>query len=364
MRNSLRRILSALLLLLVTGCAELNNIRLIQDRPDDLGALLKNKEFDRARLLTGKYPSLDTAEIQTIITAQESEFEGQVYDRARELESGQNLLGAVELLTDALQKLPRSTLLRALRADLEQQRVHQVRLNERDMLLVRAGFLLEQRELYQQQIKLQSPGFLQNREYTRQQAEAQKIAASLMDHADYALQQDDKVTARKCLELSVQLDTTDRATSQLADLQEQEREQATLPSTRQAVTDRQEKYIRDRTRDEKTETHQLLDATRQALEENDLQDAQATLARIPSSASKDSAVVAAQDSVDQVVNNRVKDLLMAGDAQYRAEEILPALKTWTEAMSLDPENPEVRKRIDRANKVLANLESLKRQQQK
>jgi hypothetical protein len=55
---------------------------------------------------------------------------------------------------------------------------------------------------------------------------------------------------------------------------------------------------------------------------------------------------------------------MAGDAQYRAEEILPALKTWTEAMSLDPENPEVRKRIDRANKVLANLEALKRQQQK
>jgi hypothetical protein len=103
------------------------------------------------------------------------------------------------LLTDALQKLPHSTLLRTLRADLEQQRAHQVRLNERDMLLTRAGFLLEQRELYQQQMKLQSPSFLQDREYTRQQAEAQEIAASLMDHADYALQHDDKVTAKNVL---------------------------------------------------------------------------------------------------------------------------------------------------------------------
>jgi hypothetical protein len=362
----MRLVLPALLLLLLSGCAEVNNIRLIQDHPDDLGVLLKNKEFARARLLTSRYPSIDTAEIQITITTLESEFEGQVYDRARELESGQNLLGAVELLTDALQKLPHSTLLRTLRADLEQQRAHQVRLNERDMLLTRAGFLLEQRELYQQQMKLQSPSFLQDREYTRQQAEAQEIAASLMDHADYALQHDDKVTAKKCLELSVQLDTTDRATSMLADLQEQEQkqEQAALLSTRQAVARKQEKNLRDRARDEKTETRQLLDATQQALEENNLQDAQASLAKIPSSTSKDSAVVAVQDSVDKIVDTRVRDLLMAGDAQYRAEEILPALKTWTEAMSLDPENPEVRKRIDRANKVLANLEALKRQQQK
>lgn len=360
MGNRVYPVLPALLLLLLTGCAEVNNIRLIQDHPDDLGALLTNKEFARARILTGKYPSIDTAEIQTSITTQESEFEGLVYYRARELESGNNLLGAVELLTDTLQKLPHSTLLRALRTDLEQQRVHQVRLNERDMLLARAGFLIEQHELHQQQIRLQSPSFMQNREYTRQQAEAQGIASSLIDHADYALQQDDKVTARKCLEFSLQLDPADRASGMLADLQEQE--QATLLSTRQAVTSKQEKNIRDKTRDEETETRQLLDATQQALEENNLQDAQATLAKIPSSTSKDSAVVAVQYSVDQVVSNRVKELLVAGDAQYRAEEILPALKTWTEALSLDPENPEIRKRIDRANKVLANLDALKRQQ--
>ena len=350
---ALPELLLLLLLLLLSGCAEVNNIRLLQDRPEDLDALLQNNEFARARLLTGKYPSIDTIEIQTTIITLESEYEGSVYNRARELESAQNLLGAVGLLTDALQKLPHSTLLRRLRADLEEQR---------SMLLARAEFLLGQQELYQQQAGLQPPSFLQSREYTRQQAEALEISARLIDHAEYAQLEDDMISAKYCLQLSLQLDESERAATMLAGLQEQEK--ADLLSMQQAVSSKQARIRRDKTRDEKTETRQLLEATQQALEENKLQTAQATLAKIPTSTSKDSAVVAVQDSLDQVVSVRVKELLLTGDAQYRAEEILPALKTWTEAYSLDPENPEIRKRIDRANKVLANLGELKRQQQK
>ncbi len=359
---ALPELLLLLLLLLLSGCAEVNNIRLLQDRPEDLDALLQNNEFARARLLTGKYPSIDTIEIQTTIITLESEYEGSVYNRARELESAQNLLGAVGLLTDALQKLPHSTLLRRLRADLEEQRAHQVKINERSMLLARAEFLLGQQELYQQQAGLQPPSFLQSREYTRQQAEALEISARLIDHAEYAQLEDDMISAKYCLQLSLQLDESERAATMLAGLQEQEK--ADLLSMQQAVSSKQARIRRDKTRDEKTETRQLLEATQQALEENKLQTAQATLAKIPTSTSKDSAVVAVQDSLDQVVSVRVKELLLTGDAQYRAEEILPALKTWTEAYSLDPENPEIRKRIDRANKVLANLGELKRQQQK
>ncbi|NIV29207.1 MAG: hypothetical protein GWN58_06760, partial [Anaerolineae bacterium] len=73
-------------------------------------------------------------------------------------------------------------------------------------------------------------------------------------------------------------------------------------------------------------------------EENKLQDARAALAEMPPSASKDSKVVEVQDNVDQVVSSRVDTLLAEGDSLYRAEKILPALKVWTEALSLDPDN--------------------------
>ena len=88
------------------------------------------------------------------------------------------------------------------------------------------------------------------------------------------------------------------------------------------------------------------------------------LASIPSSTSNNSEVLAAQNSVEQVIDVRVRELLIKGDAEYRAEQILPALRSWTEALSLDPDNQELRERIERANKVLTRLESLRRQQQK
>jgi hypothetical protein len=348
--------------LLISGCAQVNNIRLVQDQPDDLGSLLENKEFVRARLLTGKYPSIDTMEVQSTINTLESEYEETVYSQARKLENDKDLLGAVQLLTGSLQKLPHSTLLRAMRTDLEKQRTQQVRINERNMLLVRAGYLLEQRELYQQQVKLTPPALSQQREYEAQQAESEKIAGDLVDHAGYAMQQEDNETARICLQLSLRLKSSERAEKILAGLQKQE--QAELRSTRQEASSKQARIARIKTRDEATETRQLLEATQQALEQNKLQAARATLAKIPSATSKDSAVVAVQDSLDQVVTSRIKDLMTTGDAQYRAEKIVPALKTWTEALSLDPENPEIRRRIDRANKVLATLEELKRQQPK
>jgi tetratricopeptide (TPR) repeat protein len=351
-----------ILLLVVTGCAQVNTIRLAQDRPADLDTLLEHREFERARLLTGRYPSIDTAEVQSKISTLETEYEGNVYSQARKLEADHDLLGAVQLLTDSLQQLPHSKLLRTLRTDLEQQRVHELRVNERNMLLARAGFLLEQRKLYRQQVKLEPLPPPEQQKYERQQAQSADIAGSLVEHAGYARQTGDLDAASSCLELSLQLDPSGRAEKMLSEMQEKEQEKQR--SAQQAASTKQARIARDRSRDDKTETRQLLEATQQALEQNRLQAAQAALARVPPSTSKDSAVMAAQVSLDQVVNSRVKNLVTAGDAQYRAEKIAPALKIWSEALSLDPDNPEILKRIDRANKVLANLKALKRQQQK
>jgi hypothetical protein len=352
----------ALCILLLSGCAELGSMRITQDRPDDLATLLESQEFARARQLTGKYPSIDTIEVQAMITNLESAYEDKVYEQAKELGAGEDLLGAVTLLTDALQRVPHSTKLRAMRADYEQQRALQVKVNERNMLLTRAEYLLEQRDLYQQQVKLQPPGRQQEQEYARQQSESGDIAARLVEHAEDAIQQGDNGIAKTCLQSSLRLNESARAAQLLEAMQQQE--QAERKSSQQAATTRQARIQRNRTRDEQSETRQLLEASQQALVENKLQAAQAALAQIPPSTSSDSEVRAAQSNLVQAVNTRVNDLMMSGDAQYRAEQILPALKTWTEALSLDPNNPELLKRVDRANKVLANLEALKSQQQK
>jgi hypothetical protein len=358
MRRCIAPVLS--LLLVLTGCADMNNLRIVQDRPDDLQNLIGQHEFVRARLLTARYPAIDTLEVQHDISARESEYEESVYTRAGKLAAADNLLGAVNLLTEALQKLPHSVLLHTLRADLEVKREQQVKINERNILLTRAHFLLEQRKLYAEKTRLQRPDFLQKREASRQQQESGEIAGRLVDHAGYALQQSDTATAKTCLQLAQQLSPSERGGNLLAGLLKQE--QAEQATRAQAALKKEAITRRDKTRSEKKETRQILEVTQQAIEQHKLQDAQAALARLPASSSKNSDVVELQSNLEQVVTTRVHNLILAGDSQYRAEHIQSALKAWNEALSLDPDNHEIIKRIDRANRVLANLEELRRQQ--
>jgi Flp pilus assembly protein TadD len=73
-------------------------------------------------------------------------------------------------------------------------------------------------------------------------------------------------------------------------------------------------------------------------------------------------VQATQNELDHAVDVHVGKLITQGDTQYRADNVLLAVRTWTKALSLDPDNRELRERVERANKVLARLEELKRQQ--
>ena len=159
--RKLIQILAALLAVSLTACSHMETMRIGQDKPEDLKPLVSSHEYARARQLTGRYPSLDTLEIQAWITAQESEYEAAVFAEARALQDNNDLLGAVTLLTGALQKLPHSTLLRELRNGIEQERVEQLKTNEREQLVSRAGFMLEQQKLYANMMNLESPSFSQ-----------------------------------------------------------------------------------------------------------------------------------------------------------------------------------------------------------
>jgi tetratricopeptide (TPR) repeat protein len=358
-----RRFLPLLALLpLLAGCPQVNTIRLGQDTPDDLGTLLENNEYARARMLTGKYPQIDTVEVQETITTLESAYENSAYAEARNLEAANDLHGAVELLTDALLKVPHSTLLRELRQELEQERVHQLNINEREKLITRADYLLNQKQLFRQQVKLQPPSYTQRRENDRNESEADLLAGQLVEHARYALQIGDPDAAKTCLLLSQSLKESETTSAMLDEIRKAD--MLAQKKTQQVASTREAKIIRNRSRDEKKKTEQLLARTQQALDDNKLQDARAALAEIPPSTSNNSEVVEVQGNVDQVISVRVNNLLLKGDTLYRADKILPALKAWTEALSLDPDNQDVRERIERANKVLAKLEALKRQQQK
>ena len=360
--SRLTRLVAAVLLPVMAGCSQMETIRIGQDRPEDLEPLIKQHDYARARQLTGKYPSLDTVEVQTWITSQESAYEAAVFSDARTLEKDNDLLGAVQLLSGALQKIPHSTLLRELRNTIEQQRVEQLKTNEREQLVSRATFMLEQQKLYQDKINLESPSLGQRWENKRNAKEAGELSVKLLEHGEYAMQSDNLDIAENCLQLSAALRPSPQADELLAEIR-------AIKASRKQVASKQAtiKKVKKRQkvqRREKNETRILVEETQQALARDDLQVARATFVQIPPSAREHEEVLAIQDDLDKAVNGRVNELISAGDAQYRSDNVLGAVRLWTEGLALDPENPELRERVERANRVLARLEELKRQQGK
>ena len=361
------RFILALLLPVMAGCTGMDTVRLGQDKPADLDNLLGQHEYVRARQLTSKYASLDSPEVQTRINSEEAAYEKKITSQALELESENDLLGAVQLLSDALQKIPHSTTLRELRNTLEPERAKQLQDNEREQLIARARFILGQQQLYREQANLAPPSMAQRWEDKRNRKEAMALSGQLMGLGRKAMASENRELAKTCLQLSQSLHETTEVATLLSNIYaaEEANKQVAREETRQANKKAKIKHARKRKKqqqDQKNKTEVLLAETRQALVDNNLQLARAALAQIPATADTNSEVQSLQDDLGLAIDARVKKLMAAGDAQYRADNVLLAVRTWTQALSLAPDNQYLRDRVERANKVLARLEELKRQQ--
>ena len=65
-------------------------------------------------------------------------------------------------------------------------------------------------------------------------------------------------------------------------------------------------------------------------------------------------------NVESRLKSYLENLLNAGDRLYREGEIEGAKATWRAALTPDPQDPRAREKIERAQRVLDNLENLRR----
>jgi hypothetical protein len=348
------------MLALLSGCAGIDQLQVLQDSPDDIEQLLEQNEYARIRQLTGRYPEIDTTVLQDLISMREGAYVEAVITEARRQEAEDDLLGAVQSLSIALQRVPHSDDLRTLRQKLERERVQQLKINERERLITRANFMLDQQALYQQQANLTSPSLGQRWEISRNNREALVLSGQLLEHGEYALLQNDLTSAETCLQLSLRLNHSTRAQETLSRLQSLRASHQQVEIKKASITKAKKEKKIQHSQQQKTKV--LLAETQQALEQNNLQVARAAFVQIPAATSNNSEVVAVKDNLREAVDRHVSRLVTEGDSFYRADNVHEALQRWNEALSLDPENQALQERIDRANKVLARLEELKRQQ--
>ena len=351
-----------LLLALLSGCAGMDQLQVLQDSPQDIEQLLEQDEYARIRQLTGRYPEIDTPDLHDLINMREAAYVETVVTEASRLEAENDLLGAVQILSVAMQRVPHSDELRTLRQTLESERVQQLKRNERERLITRANFMLDQQDLYRQQANLERPSLGQRWEISRYERESSVLSGQLLEHGEYALLQNDLTSAETCLHLSLRLNHSVTAEETLSRVQSLRASQQQVVLEKASITQAKKERKIQHSQQQRTEV--LLAKTQQALEQNNLQVARAAFVKIPAATSNSSEVIALKDDLNEAVSRHVSGLVAKGDSLYRADNVHEALQHWNEALSLDPENQALQERIDRANRVLARLEELKRQQRR
>ena len=351
-----------LLLPLFSGCKDLGRLQLTEDRPEDIGQLLEHHEFVRAWQLTGKFPEIATPALHMSISTQEKAYEETISAEAHRLESANKLFAAVKLLSAALHKIPNSRTLREYRNRLEFKRIDRIRANERQQVIARAEYILNKRQYYRQQSSLQAPNPVQTREQARNDAESLTLSAQLLEYGKYAVEHDDINTARKCLKLSKNLDNNAK-TSEILDRipAAKNTQKKVTPQPARSIKAKKQNRARQR---QILENNKLLEQARQALAENDIAAAREFLQRVSPPANRSKNALQLQEELDIAANKQVKELISRGDTEYRADDVLAAISTWSAALMLDPNNQPLIERLDRAGRVLAKLEQLRQIQGK
>jgi hypothetical protein len=345
------------LLAFLAGCQHLGALRMEPDRPGDLGMLMENQEYGRAEQLLIEYPYMDTPGNRNKLNERIDVYESAILSDARRWESDNDLYSANELLVEALQKLPGSPRLNAYKVRLDAERTERLRENEQRELLSDAEYFVTQQEIYKEHLNLDTPSLVQRMKNALSQQQTNDLAARLLACGEEALQKNDLETVDKCLYYAQAIKDTPEVRTALSQL---ESVRATQRQSNEKKTHiiqvKEEKRL---ARDHRDKTQEVLEKTERALDNKDLPAAYRIFRELPKGGSESGKVVAVRTRLNDAIRSRVRELTSEGDRQYRADNVVRAIRSWEGALKLDPDNPELTERLERARKVLARLEELK-----
>ena len=344
----------------LAGCQHLEAIRVEADRPGDFAAFIGAGEYGRAEQLLTQYPSLDTPEARRELRERIDAYETAVLSDAQTRESSDDLYGAIQLLAAALRKLPDSVRLNEYKSRLDAERTERLRENERRELLADAEYYLAQQDIYEERLTLEAPSLVQRWKNSYSRTQAHALAAKLLACGEQALQQDRMEVADRCLHYAREIDDTPEVKAALAQLDSRRsaQRQEEQHKIRVIQTRRERKLVR-KYRDKAQE---VLEKTRQALDDADLPAAHRLFLELPPGGNASSEAAALRIRLDGAIRAKVKELMAEGDRQYRADNVNRAIRVWERALELEPDNPKLVERVERARKVLARLEELKNRQ--
>ncbi len=271
-------------------------------------------------------------------------------ETARQLEAKGRYGQAIEVLEVAIERDGKAdsytTALREIR--LQQTIVEQELLDQ--LLISRTSALKNQIPILVQLIRSNPGQQSYNRQLEVSRQQLQELRQDLSECGWRHFKKNDAL-AKDCLTLALSLEQNEQDERLMAYLVDEHQEN--LKKTQTVERAKREMAWKHRNK-------QRLDEAQHLSETGQLTEARRVLKMVLKEDPRNDTAKRLLRDVETRLQNYIENLLAAGDRLYREGEIEGAKATWRAALSLDPQDPRAREKIERAQRVLDNLENLRK----
>lgn len=337
--------------LLLTACAELP---VTGKTPSgiEMEKYLAENDYQGARSWLNEQArkGVDTSADRHLLEQHIHAFEQSTLTQVARLEKDGNWSEALVTINHGLEKLPHSAVLLAERKRARSLRDPALQRNIESELLVRSNYLEQSLKILEERQKIRSPTLTESVHKTRLRLEQRELATLLLQCATNAINREDYASAEQCL----------RSASAGGDPEEVQELKTKLAKARLHGGATRE-VQRERLVEQQETVRQHRRQLHTALAKGDLVLARAIIQQLMLLEGHTPELTGLRNAVDAAISARVAELHESANAYYRDSEIVLAREQWVEILRLDPRNEQALDNIERADKVLKNLETLQKE---
>jgi len=345
-----------LLIALLAGCAQLAGPRPVTS--DQIDVWLADQNYGNALTALANIPD-DSPQRDLLLNRREQvlvqarDYEKAALELVRNKEEEENFAGAFTELRIALANYPQSELLtKELQRLLPRQQKELREINDQ-FLITRVQYLFEALS-FQGKLAMLDPDFPMVR-LTDMRAELEHSSGELLECGQHSMREGKLARAELCLTLAKRIQDTQLTRTALTALEKQQSQRK--QATRSRVQRSQEKTKRE-------QVEQLLTRANEALARDDLPATRRALDELLTLDAENAVALTLRDAVNSAVTARSEELLRQGNQFYRSGNIEQAKRTWEQGLRIDPENTQLLANVQRAERVLQNLQEMQRKESK
>jgi hypothetical protein len=285
-------------------------------------------------------------------------------EQAAELLARNEPAAALQVVDQALVKIPASARLQDLKSNLRQEIERRKNAAERALLISRVTYLASQLQGNRELALLREPSWFGN---WRLEAMADALAAyrpALLNCGRQALAAAENEVAERCLQLARDIEASETVDLLLAQARIEIPEPEPAPVVESIPEPLAEVKKTRPAPPPGPSPAELESKLQEEIARNDLRQAYATLAELEKTPEAAELWRNYKTRLDQIRVRLVAKYLEDAANQYRGNRIAQARETWLRVLDLEPDNQTARDKIARADKVLRKLRDLQAEQQK